>query len=185
MIIRITGAEMKNKKTSILCIAILSLSVCACESTEPDYPIPDSVADMEGVWKFDASITHNTDSITYILNIESATLVVGKTTSKGWPYYLPATLSGTNLICKIGSHRMVWEVPLEGLPVDAGRAIVIAGFGFKISTPFGIFDFDCAAGWRTDDKTGPDELSGRVYIDNLSTLIENDGRGYFTASKIQ
>jgi len=140
---------------------------------------------MEGVWKFDASITHNTDSITYILNIESATLVVGKTTSKGWPYDLPATLSDTNLICKIGSHRVVWEVPLEKLPVDAWRAIIIAGLDFKISTPFGIFDFDCKAGWRTEDKTGPDELSGRVYIDNLSTSVEDDGRGYFTASKIQ
>ena len=154
----------------------------ACDSyVEPSYHTPETVIAMQGIWKWDANASFQTDSATYMLDITGGTMVVGETTSKEWPYYLPATLNGTRLRCKRG-NTIVWEVPVEGISVRAGRAMLAVTLSFQISTPFGTLPFDCRA-WGPEDTTGPDEWSGTLVVDERQTVLANGGFGSFTGTK--
>jgi hypothetical protein len=149
---------------------------------DPTYATPDSVTAMEGNWRLDANITFKVDTVAYMLDISDGAMVVGETTSRKWPYDLPATLNGTKLRCKRG-NAVVWEVPVEGLPVHAGRAIAVLTLTFQTATPFDTLTFECSAGRFPEDKAGPDEWSGTVFLDDPSTAIAVDGVGSFTATR--
>jgi hypothetical protein len=163
-------------------LAVSLLPAVACVSNvEPSYPTPESVTAMQGVWKFDANASCKADSTTYTLDITDGTMVVGETTSEEWPYYCAATLNGTSLRCRKG-NSVVWEVPVEGLSVSAGRAILAVTLSFRISTPLGTLTFDCRT-WRQEDKTGPDEWSGTLIVDERQTVLTMSGVGSFTGMK--
>lgn len=163
-------------------LAFSLLPAVACDShVGSSYPAPESVTAMQGIWKWDATASFKADSVTYMLDITDGTMVVGETTSKEWPYNFSATLNGTMLRCK-KENSVVWEVPVEGVSVRAGRAMLAVTLSFRISTPLGTLPFDCRT-WRPEDKTGPDEWSGTLNVDERFTVLANGGKGSFTGTK--
>ena len=163
---------------------------CNSQPTEPTKrPTPAEVVAMEGSWDWEANCVVQRYDTTYNLIIATGTMDVSKTTSDDWPYELPATLTGTTLSC-VKEDSIVWEVQLEGLPVDSYRAWMVQGCLFDISTPFGILLFDCQASYwdqYSGDKLGPDEWQGFVIVnDQVSIGLYNvSGHGTFTGTKKQ